>query len=60
MSLGGVSSIILWITSKISKVKVCVVVVYGPSEGDGEERVKFWNELDRIVDKVVMGIDYGY
>ena len=35
---GCVSSRILWIKFKFSRVKVCVVVGYGPIEGDGEER----------------------
>ena len=25
--------------------KICVVVEYGPNEGDGEERDRFWNDL---------------
>ena len=33
-----VSSRILWIKFKFSRVKICVVVGYGPNEGDGEER----------------------
>ena len=33
-----VSSLILWIKFKFSRVKVCVVVGYGPNEGIGEER----------------------
>ena len=33
-----VSSRILWIKFKFSRVKVCVVVGYGPNEDDGEER----------------------
>ena len=33
-----VSSRILWIKFKFSRDKVCVVVGYGPNEGDGEER----------------------
>ena len=36
----------------ISRVKVCVVVGYGPSEGNGEERERFCNDFDRIVDRV--------
>ena len=28
---------------------------YSPNEGDGEERDRFWNDLDRIVDKVGNG-----
>ena len=35
---GCVSSRILWIKFKFSRVKVCVVVGYGPNEGDGKER----------------------
>ena len=35
---GCVSSRILCIKFKFSRVKVCVGVEYGPSEGDGEER----------------------
>ena len=33
-----VSSRILWIKFKFSRVKVCVVVGYSPNEEDGEER----------------------
>ena len=33
-----VSSRIFWIKFKFSRVKFCVVVGYGPNEGDGEER----------------------
>ena len=41
---GCVSSRILWIKFKFSRVKVCVVVGYSPSEGDGEKRDRFWIE----------------
>ena len=41
---GWVSSRILWIKSRFSRVKVCVVVGYGPSEGDVKERERFWIE----------------
>ena len=34
---GYVSSGILWIKLKSSRVKVCVVVEYGPTQGDGED-----------------------
>ena len=42
-----VSSRILSIKFKFSRVKVCVVVRYGPNEGDGEERGSgtTWAEL---------------
>ena len=32
-----------------------MVVGYGPSEGDVEERERFWNDMDRILDIVVNG-----
>ena len=37
---------------KFSRVKVCVVVGYGPNEGDVEERNRFWNDMERILDRV--------
>ena len=43
-----VSSRILWIKFKFYRVKVYVVVAYGPSEGDSEERdfgTTFWTGL---------------
>ena len=43
IDFGCVSSRILWIKLKFSRVKVCVVVEYGPNEGDGEERDRLWN-----------------
>ena len=46
-----VSSRILWIKFKFSRVKVCVVVEYGPNEGDGE-RDRFWNNMDRNLDSI--------
>ena len=38
IDFGCVSSRILWIKFKFSRVKVCVVVGYGPNEGIEEER----------------------
>ena len=32
-----------------------MMVGYGPNEGDGEERDRFWNDMDRIVDRVGNG-----
>ena len=32
-----------------------MVVGYGLTEGDGKERDRFWNDLDRIVDRVGNG-----
>ena len=45
---------ILFIKFRFSKVKVCVVVGYGPNEDD-EERDRFWNDMDRILDRVGKG-----
>ena len=51
-----VSSRILRVKFKISRVKVFVVVGYGPSEeGKGEERERFGNDLDKTVDRVGNG-----
>ena len=55
IDFGCVSSRILWIKYRFSRVKVCVVVVYGPNDGDSEERDKFWNDMDRILDRVWNG-----
>ena len=52
VKFGDVSSRILWIRFKFSRVKVCVVVGYGPIEGDGEERDRFWNDMDRTLESV--------
>ena len=51
---GCVSPRILWIKFKFSRVKVCVVVGYGPNEGDGEERevcgsVRVWGKNPKCV-----------
>ena len=43
---GYVSTRILWIKFKFSMAKVCVVVGYGSNE-EGEERDRFWNNMDR-------------
>ena len=32
-----------------------MVVGYGPNEGSGEQRERFWNDLDRNVDRVGNG-----
>ena len=51
-----VSSRILWIESRFSRIKICVVVVYGPNEEeDGEERDRSWNDMDRTVNSVGNG-----
>ena len=38
IDFGCVISRILWIKFKFLRVKVCVVMQYGPNKGDGEER----------------------
>ena len=50
-----VSSRILWIKFKFSMVEVCLVVGYGPNEGINEERERFWNDMDRNMDRVGNG-----
>ena len=32
-----------------------MLVVYDPTKGEGEERKRFWNDLERIVDRVGNG-----
>ena len=36
-------------------VKVGMMAVYGPTEGEVEERERFWNYLDRVVKRVGNG-----
>ena len=48
IDFGCVNFRILWIKFWFSRVKVCVMVGYGSSEGNGEER-------ERIVDRVGNG-----
>ena len=55
VDFGCVSSRTLWIKYKFSKVKVCLVVGYVPNEGDGEERNRFWNDMNRTLDSVGNG-----
>ena len=55
IDVGYVSSRILWIKFKFSRVKVCVVVGYDPNGGIGEERERLCNDLGRIVDNVRNG-----
>ena len=43
----------LWVKFKFSRVKVCVVVVYGPTKGELEERERFWNDLEKAVDRII-------
>ena len=55
VNFGCVSSRILWIKFKFSRINVCGVVGYGPNEGDVEERERFWNDMVRTVDTVGNG-----
>ena len=54
VKFGFFSSRIHWIKFKFSRVKVYVVLGYGPNE-DGEERDRFWNNMDRTLNNVVNG-----
>ena len=38
-----------------SSFQYCVVVGYGPNKGDGEERDRFWSDMDRIPDDIGIG-----
>ena len=55
IDFGSVISQILWIKFKYSRVKARVVVEYGPNEEIGEERERFWNDMDRTMDRVGNG-----
>ena len=46
---------ILWIKFRYSRVKVRLVVGYGPIEGNREKGNIFWNDLDKVVDRVGNG-----
>ena len=52
---GCVSFRTLWAKFKFSRVKVFMVVVNGPTEGDVEERERLWNDLDRVIDRIGNG-----
>ena len=54
IDFGCVSYRIIGIKFKFSKVKVCVVVEYGSNEDD-EERDRFWNGMDKILDRLGNG-----
>ena len=55
VNFGCFSSRILWIKFKFSRVKVCMVVGYSPNEGNDEDRDRFWNDMERILDSVGKG-----
>ena len=55
IDFGFFSSKVLWIKFRFSRVKVCVVIGYGHNEGNGEESERFWNDLDKAVDRVGNG-----
>ena len=38
---------------QVLQVKVCMMVGYGPNEGDGEKRDRFWSNMDGVLDRVV-------
>ena len=51
IDFGCLSSKILWIKLKFSRVIVLVVVGYSSNEDD-EERDRFWNDMDRILYRI--------
>ena len=56
IEFGCVSSRILWVKFMFSRVEVCVVEErYDLREGNGEERERFLNDLDRIMDSTGNG-----
>ena len=57
---GYISFRIFFIKFKFSRVKACVVVWYGPNEGDGEERDRFWNDMDRTLDSIGNEYEINY
>ena len=50
-----VRSKILWVKFRYSRVKLRLVVGYGPIEGNSEEGNIFWNDLDKVADRVGNG-----
>ena len=52
IGFGCISSTIFLIKFKFSIVKVNCGSGYFLNKGDGQERKKFWNDLDRVVDRV--------
>src|SRR5678816_1549157 len=48
-----VSTRILMVKFKFEKVKVCVVVTYGPYEGNVEESTIFWDNLNGDLNGVI-------
>ena len=52
VDFGCVNSRILSIKFKFSRIKVCVVVEYGPNDGDGEKWDRFWNDMERTLGRV--------
>ena len=54
VDFGYVSSRIFCIKFKFSRIKVCVVVGYGPNEG-GEKRNRFCYNMDSILDSIGNG-----
>ena len=50
---------ILWIKFKFSGVKDGVMVGYGRNEVGGEERYRFWNHINRVLDRVYIDCAFG-
>ena len=61
IGFGCASSRTLWGNFRFLRFKLCVVVVvvYGPPERDAEKMEGFWNDLDRVIDRVGNGYRLG-
>ena len=55
VKFGYVSSRILWIKFKLSSIKICVMVGYSSNEGDGEEKNRSWNDMNKTLDSIRYG-----
>ena len=55
VDFGCVSFRILWINSGFQGLKYVWWWGYGPNKGDGEERDRFWNDMDKNLDIVENG-----
>ena len=49
INFGFVTTRSLWLKFRFSRGKLCVVVLYGPTGGNVEERARFWKDLDKVI-----------
>jgi len=51
-----ICSRVMWVKFKFDRVKVCLVVAYGPvNDRSDEEKVRFWNDLGRAMNEIGNG-----